>query len=108
MEVKEYIYNVKTKTGTIIKRKITEEELLQIKKNQLLLENSNKRNKLISWFKDEYTKYEQMLTRRNHLGKKDIIIDKFRNKTYHNLTELYEEAEIVAEEINELKENKED
>jgi hypothetical protein len=48
-----------------------------------------------------------MFTRRTALGIEDIIEDEFRNRVgenaYHNLIELYEEAEIVAKEIRELR-----
>lgn len=59
---------------------------------------------LDNWFKTDYAKYEQMFNRRKALGKEDIIVDEFRNKTYHNLAELYEEAEVVASEIRKLRE----
>lgn len=57
------------------------------------------------WFRVTYTQYEQMLIRRKTLGIEDTIADEFRNKTYHNLIELYTEAEVVASEIRELREN---
>lgn len=62
-------------------------------------------SRLVLWFDQYYPKYEQMFTRRKALGKTDVIEDEFRNKTYHNLIELYEEAEVVAGEIRELKES---
>lgn len=71
--------------------------------------NQNKINQLDNWFTTDYLKYEQMFTRREALGKTDVIEDEFRNRVgenaYHNLIELYEEAEIVAKEIRELKES---
>jgi hypothetical protein len=60
---------------------------------------------LDNWFKADYATYEQMLVRRKTLGIEDTIVDEFRNKTYHNIIELYEEAEIVAKEIRELRKN---
>lgn len=72
----------------------TEEELKQ-----------NKLNELTNWFDTIYPTYEQMLVRRKTLGIEDNIVDEFRNKTYHNLIELYEEAEVVAKEIRELRKN---
>lgn len=72
----------------------TEEELKQ-----------NKLNELTNWFDTIYPKYEQMLVRRKTLGIEDAIVDEFRNKTYHNIIELYGEAEVVAGEIRELREN---
>ena len=65
--------------------------------------NEIKLNELTNWFRTDYATYEQMLVRRKTLGIDDTIVDKFRNKTYHNLIELYEEAEIVAGEIRELR-----
>lgn len=65
--------------------------------------NQNKINQLDNWFKTDYATYEQMLVRRKTLGIEDTIVDEFRNKTYHNLIELYEEAEVVAKEIRELR-----
>lgn len=59
---------------------------------------------LDNWFKTDYTTYEQMFRRRKTLGIEDTIVDEFRNKTYHNIIELYEEAEVVAGEIRELRE----
>ena len=63
--------------------------------------------KLDTWFKEKYSMYEQMFTRRKALGIEDVIEDEFRNRVgenaYHNLIELYEEAEIVAKEIRELR-----
>ena len=60
---------------------------------------------LDNWFKTQYREYNEMLTRRKELGIEDTIVDEFRNKTYHNLIELYEEAEVVASEIRELRES---
>ena len=65
--------------------------------------NQEKLDKLDNWFKTDYTTYEQMLVRRKTLGIEDTIVDEFRNKTYHNIIELYEEAEVVAKEIRELR-----
>ena len=65
--------------------------------------NQKKIDQLDNWFKIDYTTYEQMLVRRKTLGIEDTIVDEFRNKTYHNLIELYEEAEVVAKEIRELR-----
>lgn len=60
---------------------------------------------LEDWFKNKYTEYEQKFRRRKELGIENVVVDEFRNKTYHNLIELYEEAEVVAGEIRELREN---
>ena len=59
---------------------------------------------LDNWFKNDYATYEQMLVRRSYLNLDDEIVDNFRNKTYHDLFELYTEAEVVAKEIRELRE----
>lgn len=67
--------------------------------------NQNKIAELDNWFKTQYREYNEMLTRRKELGIEDTIVDEFRNKTYHNIIELYEEAEVVAGEIRELREN---
>ena len=75
-------------------RVITQEEL-----------NQNKILELDNWFKIDYTTYEQMLVRRSYLNLDDEIVDNFRNKTYHDLFELYTEAEVVAKEIRELRKN---
>ena len=83
-----------------------EAELEQIEVYVLYTENElaqNKLNKLTNWFDKDYPKYEQMFTRREALGKTDVIEDEIRNKTYHNLIELYEEAELVASEIRNLR-----
>lgn len=69
------------------------------------VDNNIKIAELDSWFREKYLEYEQMFTRRKALGIEDTIVDEFRNKTYHNLIELYEEAELVASEIRELREN---
>lgn len=69
-----------------------------------LTENEQKLINLTNWFKTDYATYEQMLTRRKTLGIEDTIVDVFRNKTYHNIIELYTEAEVVAGEIRELRE----
>lgn len=58
---------------------------------------------LTNWFDKDYPKYEQMLVRRSYLNLDDEIVDSFRNKTYHDLFELYTEAEVVAKEIRELR-----
>ena len=89
-------YSAKTKKETIID---IPDEVFEnnFEKEQKLLELDN-------WFKTKYTEYEQMLIRREKLGIEDIIEDEFRNKTYHNIIELYEEAEVVAGEIRELRE----
>ena len=67
--------------------------------------NNVRVEELDNWFKNNYTTYEQMLVRRKTLGIEDMIVDDFRNKTYHNLIELYEETEDVASEIRELRKN---
>lgn len=59
---------------------------------------------LDNWFKTKYREYNEMFTRRKELGIEDTIVDEFRGKTYHNLIELYEEAEVVASEIRKLRE----
>jgi hypothetical protein len=46
--------------------------------------------------------YNEMLTRRASLGIEKSCVDKIRNKTYNTLNDLYLEAEIVVNEINEL------
>ena len=71
---------------------------------QHILTTEEKIEELDNWFKNDYATYEQMFTRRKALGIEDTIVDEFRNKTYHNLIELYEEAEVVAGEIRELRE----
>lgn len=67
--------------------------------------NEQKQNiaQLEYWFKEKYTEYEQMLIRRKTLGIEDTIVDELRNKTYKSILELYNEAEIVASEIRELR-----
>lgn len=65
--------------------------------------NLDKIRELTNWFKTKYREYNEMFTRREALGKTDVIEDEFRNKTYHSLIELYEEAEIVASEIRKLR-----
>ena len=68
------------------------------------MENKYRLSELLYWFKNNYLEYEQMLIRRKTLGIEDTIVDDFRNKTYHNIIELYTEAEVVAGEIRELRE----
>lgn len=67
--------------------------------------NEQKQNlaQLEYWFKEKYTEYEQMLIRRKTLGIEDTIVDEIRNKTYKSIIQLYNEAEIVAGEIRELR-----
>lgn len=67
------------------------------------MENKYRLSELLYWFRNDYLEYEQMFTRRKTLGIEYTIIDEFRNKTYHNIIELYEEAELVAKEIRELR-----
>jgi len=55
------------------------------------------------WFDNDYRTYCEMFTRRNFLQIEDTIVDNFRNKTYHNLRDLYIEAENVATEIKNLR-----
>ena len=83
---------LKFQDDKMVMRKASQEELDE----QKLIELTN-------WFDKDYTTYEQMLVRRKTLGIEDTIVDEFRNKTYHNLIELYEEAEVVAKEIRELR-----
>lgn len=77
-----------------VDHKPTQDELNQIKLREL-----------DNWFKIQYREYNEMLTRRKELGIEDTIVDEFRNKTYHNIIELYTEAEVVAKEIRELRKN---
>ena len=65
--------------------------------------NQQKIAELKQWFESDYRAYCEMLTRRQALSIDDKIVDQFRNKTYTNLTELYEEAEVVSKEIRELR-----
>lgn len=69
--------------------------------------NKDKIRGLDNWFRNNYRTYIEMFTRRKALGKTDVIEDEFRNRVgenaYHNLIELYEEAELVAEEIRNLR-----
>ena len=66
--------------------------------------NQEKIAELDNWFKTQYREYTEMLTRRKELSIEDTIVDEFRNKTYHNIIELYTEAEVVASEIRQLRE----
>ena len=77
------------------------QEKLQKYNNEL--ESQQKILELKNWFDTNYRTYCEMLTRRQALGIDDKIVDQFRNKTYTNLTELYEEAEVVSKEIRELR-----
>lgn len=70
-----------------------------IEKKQLLIELKT----LYNWFKIDYPKFEQMFVRREYLDKTDSIRDVMRKKQYLSLTELYEEAEIVAARIKEIR-----
>ncbi len=65
--------------------------------------NAVRIKELDNWFKTDYATYEQMLVRRSYLNLDDEIVDNFRNKTYHDLFELYTEAEVVAKEIRDLR-----
>lgn len=65
--------------------------------------NQQKIAELKQWFETDYRTYCEMLTRRQALDIDDKIVDQFRNKTYTNLTELYQEAEVVAQEIKDLR-----
>lgn len=71
------------------------------------VDNNKKIAELTNWFETKYREYNEMFTRREALGKSDVIEDEFRNRVgenaYHNLIELYEEAEVVAKEIRELR-----
>lgn len=80
--------------GKVVAREriITQEEI-----------NLQKILELKNWFEKDYRTYVEMLTRRQALGIDDKIIDEFRNKTYTNLNELYQEAEVVAQEIKDLR-----
>lgn len=82
---------------------LTNEYKLEEEKIKIKLENERIISELDNWFENDYKKYEQMFNRRKTLGIEDTIVDEFRNKTYHNLIELYEEAEVVAKEIRELR-----
>ena len=85
--------------GTVVEEEepdvvLTEDEIKQTKLREL-----------DNWFKTDYAKYEQMFNRRHFLAIEDVIVDEFRGKTYHNLGELYREAEVVAGEIRKLRKN---
>ena len=58
--------------------------------------------KLKNWFNTNYRMYNEMLTRRKALGIEKACDDKVRGKVYSTLGELYQEAEKVVEEINQL------
>lgn len=88
MKIKSILYNPDTKEEKVVERDATSEEAIFV---------------LTNWFDTIYPKYEQMFNRRKTLAIEDTIVDEFRNKTYHNLIELYEEAEVVAGEIRELR-----
>jgi hypothetical protein len=58
--------------------------------------------KLKNWFNTNYRMYSEMLTRRQALGIAKFCDDKVRGKVYSTLDELYQEAEKVVDEINQL------
>ena len=107
-KITELIYDAKTGKQTIIERELTEQEIVERERRQNEFKWNNELMELDNWFKNNYTMYEQMLVRRKTLGIEDVIEDEFRNRVgenaYHNLIELYEEAEVVAGEIRVLKE----
>lgn len=90
--------------GEVIEREMTEQELYEMEVQRKKFANNQNLFELDNWFKTKYREYNEMLTRRKELGIQDTIVDEFRNKTYHNLFELYNEAEVVAGEIRELRE----
>lgn len=83
--------------GTVVEEEIPDVVLTKDEIKQTKL------RELDNWFKTQYREYNEMLTRRKELGIEDTIVDEFRNKTYHNIIELYTEAELVAKEIRELR-----
>lgn len=82
---------------------LTESYQQKLQKHNTELKSQQKILELKNWFEKDYRTYVEMLTRRQALGIDDKIVDQFRNKTYTNLTELYEEAEVVAQEIKDLR-----
>lgn len=81
----------------------TESYQQKLQKYNTKLKSQQKILELKNWFEKDYRTYVEMLTRRRALGIDDKIIDEFRNKTYTNLIELYQEAEVVAQEIKDLR-----
>lgn len=104
MKIKEAYVNAKTGETRIVERELTEQEISEMEARQNEFNLNNELNELVSWFKNSYTMYEQMLIRRKTLGIDDEIIDELRNKTYKSVIQLYNEAEVVAGEIRVLKE----
>lgn len=104
MKYKQVIVDIKTGKETIIERDFTEQEIAEMEAKQNEFKWNNELIELDNWFKNNYTMYEQMLIRRKTLGIEDEIFDKFRNKTYKSVLQLYNEAEVVAGEIRVLKE----
>lgn len=66
------------------------------------IQNNKKIIKLKKWFDKDYRYYCEKLTRFQALGLTEEIEDMERGTSYHSLTELYEEAEKVRSEINDL------
>lgn len=66
------------------------------------IEKKKRIDQLKKWFDKDYRYYFEKLTRFEALGIIDGVFDEFRNKTYTTLLELFEEAEIVRFEINDL------
>lgn len=103
MKITETIFDARTGKEKIIERELTEKEIAEIEARQNEFKWNNELIELDNWFKNNYTMYEQMLIRRKTLGIEDEIFDKFRNKTYKSILQLYNEAEVVAGEIRVLK-----
>lgn len=57
---------------------------------------------LKQWFNREYRYFNEKLTRLQALSISEICVDNVRGKQYTTLLELYTEAEVVRQEINDL------
>lgn len=64
--------------------------------------NDKKIANLKNWFDKNYRYYSEKLTRFEALDIVEGVIDNIRGKTYSSLIELYQEAENVRKEINDL------
>ena len=89
---------------TIEENQITNIEVNELKKQQIENEDNllKEIEELKNWFNTEYRTENEKATRLQALSIAYSHYDEYRDKTYTNLNDLYQEAEIVRARINEL------
>ena len=101
MIVTELIYNTKTHKQQTIKRELTQSEINKRESDKNKYQAQQKIHQLTNWF-DNY--FDKQLIQSQWQDNFKVSHDDYFNKDYVDINELKEQAEIVRQEIKNLRE----